>query len=125
VVDLAAGVRQASYGWAFSSTLLAIVMEPTQASAMTARRLRILTHERAGLRVGLILNKAHADVDFGELNIPQGLPIWARLPYSDEVVRAERAGVALLDLNPKNALITALDDMITNLHDSRAVESIA
>lgn len=121
VVDLAAGVRQASYGWAFSSTLLAIVMEPTQASAMTARRLRTLIETRSDLRAGVILNKQHNERDFGHV----GLPLWATLPYSEEVAHAEREGVALLDRSPQSAFITALKEMITTLQNGDLVGNIA
>jgi len=112
VADLAAGVRQASYGWAFSSTLLAIVMEPTQASAMTARRLSKLVQEQPGVQAGVILNKQNRDRKFAAWNAPVGLPIWATIPYSEDVVRAEREGIALLDLAPSCAVIVTLQEMI-------------
>lgn len=125
VVDLAAGVRQASFGWAFSSTLLAIVMEPTQAAAMTARRLRKLTETRSDLRVGVILNKQQDAYETHAPDFSIGLPIWAKLPYSEEVAQAEREGVALLDLAPESAVIAALEEMITTLQNQDSVGNTA
>ncbi|MDQ6823816.1 MAG: hypothetical protein M3Z07_04915, partial [Candidatus Eremiobacteraeota bacterium] len=118
VVDLAAGVRQASYGWAFSATRLAIVIEPTQASAMTARRLRKIAETRSDLRVGVILNKQRGDPAVHATDISTGLPIWARLPYSEEVIQAERQGVALLDVAAESPVIKALTAMIKAFQES-------
>ena len=125
VVDLAAGVRQASYGWAFSSTLLAIVMEPTQASAMTARRLRKLIETRSDLRVGVILNKQRGERVIHTPDISVGVPIWAKLPYSEEVAQAEREGYALLDLAPEGVVIAALEKMIATLQNQDLVGKTA
>ncbi|MDQ6932960.1 MAG: hypothetical protein M3160_07270 [Candidatus Eremiobacteraeota bacterium] len=123
VIDLAAGVRQAAYGWALCASFIGIVVEPTQASVLTARRLRTLINNRPDVHIGLILNKLSSEHEETELKESLALPIWAALPHSREVAHAEQEGVALLDLAPHSDVVTRLQTMITQLQVHESIRS--
>jgi CO dehydrogenase maturation factor len=115
VGDLAAGTRQGFGGWAAFAELIAIVAEPTSSALLSARRLAALVHGVAGAKAGLIVNKSRGDghvrARFAEL----GLPIWAEIPYDEEVAVAERRGAAPIDAAPGSAAVSAITRLTTEL----------
>ncbi len=117
VGDLAAGTRQGFAGWAGFATLVCLVMEPTQAALLSARRLRRLTETMAEATVGLVLNKTRdgrpADVARDAL----GLPVWATIPYDAGVADAERAGVAPIDGAADSMAVAAITRLVSRLDE--------
>ncbi len=114
VGDLAAGTRQGFGGWAGFASLIAIVLEPTQAAAVSARRLSRLAETVPAARLGIIVNK----VTGRETHKPWeslDLPLWAALPFDAEVAEAERLGVAPVDYAPKAAAVAAIAELVPRL----------
>lgn len=117
VGDLAAGTRQGFYGWAGFASLLAIVIEPTGAAVLSARRLRRLAEMDPDTAAGLIVNKARSSSDVSEVTADTGLPVWGRIPYDAEVADAEAAGMAPLDAAPRSAAVTEIEELVDTLRD--------
>lgn len=88
--------------------LLAIVVEPTAKSLLTAARTHALATELGIADIALVANRVsngdHAPVT--ELAAARGLDVLAQLPDDPAVRRADRAGVSPLDHDPQ-APITA------------------
>jgi CO dehydrogenase maturation factor len=97
VGDLAAGTRQGFGGWAAFAELIGIVVEPTSAALLSARRLAALVPEVPGSRAGLILNKSRGDGGIRARLAGVGLPIWGEIPYDPDLAAAEREGLAPID----------------------------
>ncbi len=115
VGDLAAGLRQASFGWAGFASLVAVVVEPTQAAVLTARRLRGLAAAMEGAALGLVVNKARADTGAEEVGAAVGLPVWGEVPYDEDVAEAEGAGRAALDEAAGSAAVEAIVKLVATL----------
>jgi CO dehydrogenase maturation factor len=108
VGDLAAGVRQAAYGWSQFATRIALVIEPTSASVLTALRVRALLADRADANVGCIVNKVRDDASVTELVQRIGLPLWAVVPFDRAVAAVERDGRAPLDAAAEAPAVAAI-----------------
>lgn len=125
VGDLAAGTRQGFYGWAGFASLLAIVVEPTRAALLSARRLGRLSEMMPEARVGLVVNKLRgsgwAEDAAGDL----GLPLWARVPYDEQVAAAESAGAAPIDEAPSSAAVAEIHELLATLGSLNRKERIA
>ena len=112
--DLAAGTRQSSGGWAgFAETIVAVV-EPTRAALIAARRLRSLAPEA---KMGLVVNKVAAGraLPAERIAAELQLPLWAEVPYDDEVAEADRRGVAPIDAAPLSAAVLAVTRLLERL----------
>jgi len=115
VGDLAAGTRQGFYGWAGFAELLGLVVEPTRAALLSARRLRPLVELMPEARAGLIVNKVRDDVRVGEIAAELGLPLWAAIPHDEALAAAERAGLAPVDAAPESGAVAAIAALVSNL----------
>lgn len=107
VGDLAAGTRQAFFGWADFATRIAILVEPTTAARLSAIRLARVGTLLPKAKLGLVINKNRGTPASGTVSGLE-LPVWAVVPYDLEVGAAERAGVALLDRAPASSAVAAL-----------------
>jgi CO dehydrogenase maturation factor len=125
VGDLAAGTRQGFFGWAGFASMLAIVVEPTQAALLSARRLRRLAETMPGTRVGLVINKVRNDTRTRDIRAALQLPVWAEVPYDKEVADAERAGLAPIDAAPGSRSVAAIARLVADLRNSDAEEPTA
>ncbi|CAN5197149.1 N/A [soil metagenome] len=123
VHDLPAGTRQAFSGWAGSADWLLIVVEPTQKSILSARRLAGV-REVTGGSVRLIANKVRsmADRDVVADGLP-GLELVAALPFDPAVSLAEREGVAPIDRDPQSPAVAALKALASKLESMAGKES--
>ncbi len=108
VGDLAAGTRQSFFGWAAFASLVAVIVEPTIASVISARRLRGLAGVMTDAHFGLVVNKARADLDRVALSSEVGLPLWAVIPYDEAVVEVDRAGMAPVDAAPESDAVASI-----------------
>lgn len=115
VGDLAAGTRQGFFGWARFATHVGIVVEPTPASLLTARRLRKLTEMMPAATLGVIVNKVWGDGGFQGSVTNLGLPVWATLPYDEDVAAAEHEGLAPIDVAPRSKVVTAIGEFVREL----------
>lgn len=115
VGDLAAGTRQAFSGWAAFATRIALVVEPTAASRLTATRLRAMSEAAPEATLGLVLNKVREAGSAEELAAGIDLPVWAQVPYDDRVARAEREGRALVDGSDEGPALTAIAGLVERL----------
>jgi CO dehydrogenase maturation factor len=120
IVDLAAGTRQSSGGWARFTSAVALVVEPSRVSFMSARRLRAFADPAA--RLGLVINKVRAGQDLatkqlaGELQ----LPVWAEVPYDEELAAADRRGLAPIDAAPSSPAMSAIAQLFARLKQEGA-----
>lgn len=112
--DLAAGTRQGFGGWAGFASLIGIVLEPTHAAVVSARRLSRLAETVPGAKLGIILNKVtgrEAQRPWESLD----LPLWAALPFDADVAAAERLGVAPVDHTPDSEAVSAIAELLASL----------
>ena len=118
--DLAAGTRQSSGGWAGFAAAVALVVEPTQAALIAARRLRGFAGAEA--RVGLIVNKAHRGQGVATSTIADELqlPLWAEVPYDEGVAAADRRGMAPIDHAPASAAVACIEQLVPRLRKEGA-----
>jgi CO dehydrogenase maturation factor len=112
VGDLSAGTRQAFFGWASFATRIVIVSEPTPAGFLTARRLKRLAETMPEAAIGLVLNKTDGEGGTREAARELDLPVWSILPYDEEIVKAERKGLAPIDAAPHSGAVNAIERFV-------------
>lgn len=114
VGDFAAGTRQSSAGWSAFAEKIAVVVEPTRAALLAARRLRSLAPEA---RMGLVVNKAGSRQALATDRIAAELqlPLWAEVPYDEAVASADRKGLAPIDAAPSSAGVAAMVNLVARL----------
>ncbi len=101
VADLAAGTRQAMFGWARFATMVLVVADPTVKSLMSARRLaKVGTH--------LVANRVRDASDLERIQNAVGLPLIAALPFDEKLSEADRRGVAPIDFAPRSPGVAAI-----------------
>jgi len=115
VGDLAAGTRQAFSGWAAFATRVALVIEPTAASRLTAKRLRGMADATPNSALGLVFNKVRESRAIEEMAAELELPVWAQVPYDERVAKAEREGRALVDDAEASPALAAIDGLVQHL----------
>jgi CO dehydrogenase maturation factor len=115
VGDLAAGTRQGFAGWAGFATLAVIVMEPTSAALLSAKRLRRVGELLPGVKVGLAVNKVRDGETATRFSTELQLPLWAEVPYDPELAQVERAGLAPIDAAPGSAAVTSIGKLVDRL----------
>lgn len=123
VADLAAGTRQAYFGWTGASEQVLLVVEPTAKSLLTARRFVGLREVEARPRLLGVGNKIASEA--GRRVVAEGLerlgiPLWAEVPADERVGDADREGLALLDFDPEAPAVRAIEEMAVRLEGSRA-----
>ena len=114
VGDFAAGTRQSSAGWSAFAETIAVVVEPTRAALISARRLRSLAPEA---RMGLVVNKLTSQQTLAPDRIAAELqlPLWAEVPYDEAVASADRKGLAPIDAAASSAAVAAIMDLVARL----------
>jgi CO dehydrogenase maturation factor len=118
--DLPAGGRQAAFDWAPYARRFLLVVEPTWQSMLTARRImKIVTGMREDAELLLVVNKATSDADADRVQEFLDIPLIGTVPVDDSVKRAERDGVALLDLAPDSPAVHAIERLADKLWVAR------
>jgi len=122
--DLPAGPRQTAFDWAPYARHYLLVVEPTWQGMLTARRIvRIVSQQRDDAEFSLIVNKVTPEADVARAEQFLGVPLLGTVPADDDVRRAERAGVALLDVAPDSAAVHAIERLADAL-DARNIDRI-
>ena len=95
ILDMEAGVEHLGRATASAVDRLIVVAEPGRRAIETLARIKELAAEIGITRVALVGNKVRNDTDkkFLEDNA-SGIPILGMLPYSTEIVNADREGKA-------------------------------
>lgn len=99
VIDLEAGLEHLGRRTAHAADALVVVVEPTNASVETATRIARLAADIDLRRVALVANRIvdPTDVDFIRERLPE-LELVGEIPFSHEVLAAERDRRPLIDL---------------------------
>ncbi|HEX2029206.1 MAG TPA: AAA family ATPase [Nitriliruptorales bacterium] len=127
VIDMEAGLEHLSRsgGTLAYADVLLVVMEPSRKSVITAARTATLAEELGIPRVYGLGNKARSveDLDFLRgASAEQGLALAGILPYTPEVVEADRAGEGVATAPP--AALRQEIDRVMELLDLAVVEGV-
>lgn len=119
VTDLAAGTRQAFFGWTGTSDTVLLVVRPGASSALTARRLGRL-REAAGkdLRLAVVGSGVRTGDDRAfvrERAEELGVPCLGMVPHDAAVDEAARLGVAPFDHAPDGPAVGAVRELADEL----------
>jgi CO dehydrogenase maturation factor len=110
VADLAAGTRQPMFGWAGPKARVIVVVDPSTASILTARRLLALaTH--------VVANRVRDAEDLERIRRAVPQPLLAALPYDESLIEAERRGQAPLDAVPEAPAVRAIAELAARLRE--------
>lgn len=121
VGDLPGGTRQPFFGWGRYARTLLVVVEPSAASLLSARRLAGLAGMPSAPDVVAVANKVRDDDDIDLVRRRCGLEVVAAVPYDEQVRAAEREGVALLDAAATAPTVAALGSLLQVLGTREAV----
>ena len=114
--DLSGGTRQAFAGWSSFATRVVIVSELSASGLLTARRLRRMAETFPEAAIGLVINKANGnDGQAAAKAVELGIPLWAVLPYDEEMAAAERSGRAPIDIAPHSPVVRAIEQFLEAL----------
>lgn len=115
VGDLPGGTRQPFMTWGrFAETFL-VVVEPTAASILTARRLARLANMSQGPRVALVVNRVREGDDIDAVAQRTGLPVVGSVPFDPALATADRLGLAILDHEPDGPTARAVESLLDAL----------
>jgi CO dehydrogenase maturation factor len=115
VGDLPAGPRQAAYDWAPYAGTYVVVVEPTMQSLLAARRIARIVTARSAATLTHVANKVRVVADVERIEDFLGVRVAVAVPIDPAVTAAERAGVALLDLDPGAAVVGAVRELVAAL----------
>ena len=126
LVDMEASPEHMSRGTTRHADMLVLVTEPYYRSLEAVRRIARLAEELPIPRVGLVANKVRSGADakaVAEFCDRHGLVQLGEIPWSEEVVQADLAGIPLLDAAPDGPAVTAISRIADELRE--AADSLA
>jgi CO dehydrogenase maturation factor len=118
ILDLEASPEHLSRGTTRHVDALLLVVEPYYRSFETARRMAALAAELPIGRVGVVANKLRSPEDaqaIAEYCARHGLHLEGELPWSTQVLDADRAEVPLLDYDPSGPVVAAVAKLADRL----------
>ena len=118
ILDLEASPEHLSRGTTRHVDALLLVVEPYYRSFETARRMAALASELPIGRVGVVANKLRSPEDasaIAEYCERHGLQLEAELPWSTQVLDADRAEIPLLDFDPSGPVVAAVSKLADRL----------
>jgi CO dehydrogenase maturation factor len=116
VGDLPGGARQAAYGWGEFAHCFLLVTEPMGQSTLAARRIsRVVSRVYEGRRVVVVANKVRSEGDVELVAQGTGLEVVAAVPWDEELVAAEKAGLAAIDVAPGSAAVESVLKLVDRL----------
>jgi len=99
VIDLEAGLEHLGRRSAHEVDAMLVVVDPSRAGVETARRIRRLAAQIGVTRVVAVGNRFRGPADLAYLaDGLEGLELIGSIPYSDDVIEAERAGRPVVNL---------------------------
>jgi CO dehydrogenase maturation factor len=110
IVDMVAGLEPMSRGVAKGIDLMICVTEPTIKSIDVTREIRRLAKDLNIKNFVVLGNKIMSDEDrvFIEDSL-NDVEVLGYIPYDENVVKADRLGISILDYNPNSPIITELN----------------
>jgi CO dehydrogenase maturation factor len=120
VGDLPAGTRQAFFGWGGYARTVVVVVEPTAAACLSARRLARLGVGSDAPRVVAVANKVLGEADVDRIRAAVGLDLVTSVPCDEAVAACERAGVPLVDHAPDAPAVAAVRSLLDRLLEEAA-----
>jgi len=118
ILDLEASPEHLSRGTTRHVDALLLVVEPYYRSFETARRMAALASELPIGRVGVVANKLRSPDDasaIAEYCERHGLRLEGELPWSTEVLDADKAEIPLLDYDPSGPVVAAVAKLADTL----------
>ncbi len=115
VGDLPGGTRQPFMTWGRYARTFLVVVEPTPASMLTGRRLARLAASADAPRVLVVANKVREPQDAQRVADRTGLELLGAVPFDPALGQADRAGRAVLDLEPDGVTATAVRSLVDAL----------
>ena len=118
ILDLEASPEHLSRGTTRHVDALLLVVGPYYRSFETARRMAALASELPISRVGVVANKLRSPEDasaIAEYCERHGLTLEGELPWSTEVLDADRAEVPLIDYDPSGPVVAAVAKLADKL----------
>jgi len=118
ILDLEASPEHLSRGTTRHVDALLLVVEPYYRSFETARRMAALASELPIGRVGVVANKLRSPDDasaIAEYCERHGLHLEGELPWSTEVLDADKAEIPLLDYDPSGPVVAAVAKLADKL----------
>ena len=122
ILDLEASPEHLSRGTTRHVDALLLVVEPYYRSFETAKRMAALASELPISRVGVVANKLRAPEDaqaISEYCQRHGLTLEGELPWSTQVLDADRAEIPLLDYDPSSPVVAAVSKLADKLQALR------
>lgn len=116
--DLPGGTRQPFMGWSSFARTVAVVVEPTVKSFVTARRMRRLAQRDLGVHLVAVANKVESEQDVQRVAEESGLPVVGSVPLDPAVRDSDRAGTALLDEAPDGPAVAAIAALVDDLRQT-------
>jgi len=99
VIDLEAGLEHLGRRSAHEVDAMLVVVDPSRAGVETARRIRRLAGQIGVARVVAVGNRIRGPADLAYLaDGLEGLELIGTIPFSDDVIEAERAGRPVVNL---------------------------
>ncbi len=118
ILDLEASPEHLSRGTTRHVDALLLVVEPYYRSFETARRMAALASELPIARVGVVANKLRSPEDaqaISEYCERHGLTLEGELPWSTQVLDADRSEIPLLDYDPSSPVVAAVAKLADKL----------
>lgn len=118
ILDLEASPEHLSRGTTRNVDSLLLVVEPYYRSYETAKRMAALASELPISRVAVVANKLRSATDaqaireYCQLN---RLHLDGELPWSEAAINADKAGVPVLDFEPSDPFVSAVQKVADNL----------
>lgn len=115
VGDLPGGTRQPFMTWGRYAETFLVVVEPTPASMLTARRLARLAAMSGAPRVAAVVNRVKDPSDLDRVGQRTGLPVLGGVPFDPSLATADRLGRAILDHDPEGTTAVAVRSLVDEL----------
>ena len=127
IVDMEASPEHLSRGTVRHVDVVCLVAEPYYRSLETVRRMAALVEELPVERLVVVANKVRSAADaeaIGEFCARHGFLLSGTLPWSEEVIAADRAGRAVLDWPGAAPYVEAVRALAQQLHVSARLPEV-
>ncbi|MPY98678.1 MAG: hypothetical protein GEU97_11905 [Actinophytocola sp.] len=127
--DLPGGTRQPFFGWAGYADTVVVVVPPTSAGILSARRLAKLASTEdataAPSRIVAVASQVRDGSDLERVRQRTGLDVVGSVPWDGHVLAAEREGRSVLDVALESPAVAALVALTDRLAAHRPTAALA